>query len=78
MLRKSEPKLVTVLESKLKNLQNVEHSENRLEIVSEALQILSCKLVTFGPILKLILEEYSKAIKEYGKDVLIERKRREL
>ena len=78
MLRKSEPKLVTVLESKLKNLQNVEHSENRLEIVSEALQLLSCKLVTFGPTLKVIHEEYSKAIKEYGKDVLIERKRREL
>ena len=78
MFRRSEPKLVIVLKRKLENLQNADDSENRAQIISEALQILSCKLVTFGPILKVISEEYCRAMKEYRKDILIEQKRREL
>ena len=78
MLRKTEPKLVKVLKNKVENIQDIENVENRCQIISEVLQILSQKLVTFGPILKSIHDEYSKCIKDYKKDILIEQKRREL
>ena len=76
MLQRNEPKWVQILHEKLTNTNA--DAENKIKIVFEVLQMLSTKLVTFGPLLKIIHGQCVKTFHELQKNVMIETKRREL
>lgn len=67
-----QPKLVKALSSSLESLKDVENQSERLEIVERVCQKLILNLATFGPILKVVHQEYQVVLKDYQKRIFIE------
>ena len=70
------PKMIVELTKKLQTLKNTQDLEDRIEIIEAILRTLSLKLVTFGPILRVVHEEYSEYLKTLRRNIMIEEKRR--
>ena len=70
------PKLIVELTKKLLTLKNTQDFEDRIKIIEAILRTLSLKLVTFGPILRVVYEEYSEYLKYLRRNIMIEEKRR--
>ena len=70
------PKLIVELTKKLLTLKNTQDFEDRIKIIEAILRTLSLKLVTFGPILRVVYEEYSEYLKYSRRNIMIEEKRR--
>ena len=70
------PKMIVELTKKLQTLKNTQDLEDRIEIIEAILRTLSLKLVTFGPILRVVYEEYSEYLKYLRRNIMIEEKRR--
>lgn len=67
-----QPKLVKALILNLESLKQVDDQAQRLDIVERVFQKLIINLATFGPILKILHQEYHDALKETQKRIIIE------
>ena len=54
---KHQPKLVTLMNKKLKNIQKCQNEEEKFELAQMCFKELASQLVTFGPVLKVIQNE---------------------
>ena len=70
------PKLVVELTKKLEKLKVTQDIEERYNIADSILKNMSLKLVTFGPILRVLYAEYSEYVKISKRKSMIEEKRR--
>lgn len=68
--------MIVELTKKLQTLKNTQDLEDRIKIIEAILRTLSLKLVTFGPILRVVYEEYSEYLKYLRRNIMIEEKRR--
>ena len=70
------PKLFVELTKKLEKLKVTQDIEERYNIADSILKNMSLKLVTFGPILRVLYAEYSEYVKISKRKSMIEEKRR--
>ena len=75
---KHQPKLVTLMNKKLKNIEKCQNEEERFELAQTCFKKLSSQLVTFGPVLKVIQNEYESKIGSLERSCLVEQKCKEL
>ena len=70
------PKMVVELTRKLEKLKTTQDIEERFKIADSIFKNLSLKLVTFGPILRVLSVEYSEYVNNLKRNAMIEEKRR--
>ena len=70
------PKMVVELTRKLEKLKTTQDIEERFKIADSILKNMSLKLVTFGPILRVLSVEYSEYVNILKRNAMIEEKRR--
>ena len=70
------PKMVVELTRKLEKLKTAQDIEERFKIADSIFKNMSLKLVTFGPILRVLSVEYSEYVNILKRNAMIEEKRR--
>ena len=75
---KHQPKLITLMNKELKNIEKCQNEEERFELAQTCFKKLNSQLVTFGPVLKVIQNEYESKIGSLERSCLVEQKCKEL
>ena len=75
---KHQPKLITLMNKELKNIEKCQNEEERFELAQICFKKLNSQLVTFGPVLKVIQNEYESKIGSLERSCLVEQKCKEL
>ena len=75
---KHQPKLVTLMNKKLKNIKKCQNEEEKFELAQMCFKELASQLVTFGPVLKVLQNEYESKIGSLERSCLVEQKCKEM
>ena len=75
---KHQPKLVTLMNKKLKNIEKCQNKEDRFALAQMCFHELASQLVTFGPVLKVLQNEYESKIGSLERSCLVEQKCKEM
>ena len=68
----NQPRLVKILNNKLSLLNKVQESDEKLKIIENVFATMIENLVTFGPTMKIVYDEYQIQMKKLRKRIFIE------